>query len=328
MSRCDFSLFFKRLENGESLGKEEALSVIGAPLDEVKDFSDRIRLRFAPNDELCAIVNGKSGRCSEDCRYCAQSAFHRTETAVYPLKDDSFLDDAYRKAEENGLDHFSVVTSGRSLSGEEVKRLSALYARWSSFGKVKVCCSHGLLSAADFRLLADAGVSRYHCNLETSRRFFPSVCTTHSFDDKINTVRAAQTAGLEVCSGGIFGMGESWEDRIDMALELRALGIRSVPLNFLSPIRGTAFETLPPPDDETACRVFGIFRMLLPSAFLRLAGGRASLNRAGVPLFEAGANAAITGDLLTTGGGQADADRAALARRQTGKGGPCDENAQ
>ena len=328
MIRCDFSLFFKRLENGELLGKEEALSAAAAPLDELKDFADRIRRQFSPGSELCAIVNGKSGHCSENCRYCAQSAFHKTDLDAYPLKDGPFLEEAYRKAEKNGLDCFSVVTSGRSLSDGELKRLAPLYARWSSFGKVKVCCSHGLLSAADFQLLADAGVSRYHCNLETSRRFFPSVCTTHSFDDKINTVRAAQTAGLEVCSGGIFGMGESWEDRIDMALELRSLGIRSVPLNFLSPIRGTAFETLPPPDDETACRVFGIFRMLLPSAFLRLAGGRASLNRAGVPLFEAGANAAITGDLLTTGGGQADADRAALARRQTGKGGSCDENAQ
>ena len=187
-----------------------------------------------------------------------------------------------------------------------------------------MCCSHGLLSASGFRLLADAGVFRYHCNLETSRRFFPSICTTHSFDDKIGAVQAAQAAGLEVCSGGIFGMGESWEDRIDMALELRSLGIRSVPLNFLTPIRGTAFETLPPPDDETACRVFAVFRMLLPSALLRLAGGRAALTQAGVPLFDAGADAAITGDLLTTAGGRIAADREALSRSQADRGGGCD----
>lgn len=313
MSLCDFQLYLKKLTNGEPLSGEEALVAAHAPLDELSDFAFRVQRMFAPAYELCAIVNGKSGHCSEDCRYCAQSSFYQTGAECYPLKDNGFLEAAFDRAREQRLNYFSVVTAGRTLPIDEIKTLAALYRRRSADGTVGVCCSHGLLGAEAFRILAAAGVSRYHCNLETSRRYFPFVCTTHSYDDKIKTIREAQAAGLEVCSGGIIGMGETWQDRVDMALELRGLGIRSVPLNFLSPIPGTAFEALPQPSAETACRVFALFRMVLPTAFLRLSGGRSALPEAGMPLFAAGANAAITGDLLTTSGARVDGDRAAIA---------------
>lgn len=313
MSLCDFQLYLKKLTNGEPLSGEEALVAAHAPLDELSDFAFQVQKNFAPSYELCAIVNGKSGHCSEDCRYCAQSSFFKTTSECYSLKDEKFLDKAFSAACGQELNYFSVVTSGRSLSADEVRRLASAYRRWSASGCTGICCSHGLLGTEEFRILATAGVSRYHCNLETSRRYFPYVCTTHSYDDKIRTIREAQAAGLEVCSGGIIGMGETWQDRADMALELRRLGIRSVPLNFLSPISGTAFESLSPPVPETAYRVFALFRMLLPDAFLCLSGGRSALPEAGIPLFAAGANAAITGDLLTTSGGVADSDRAAIA---------------
>lgn len=312
MTPCNFQTFLKKLNDGESLSGEEALAAITAPLDELTDFAARIRQLYASETELCAIVNGKSGCCSEDCRYCAQSSFYKTGTDCYPLKDEVFLNKAFECARRNGLNYFSVVTSGRALPSFEVRKLAGLYRRWSADRAVGICCSHGLLGSEDFRILAEAGVSRYHCNLETSRRFFPFVCTTHSYDEKITAICEAQAAGLEVCSGGIIGMGETWQDRADMALELRRLGIRSVPLNFLSPIAGTAFETLPSPNRETALRVFALFRMLLPTAFLRLAGGRTALPETGKFLFAAGANAAITGNLLTTHGGSADDDRAAI----------------
>lgn len=308
----DFQLYLKKLSDGESLSGEEALIAVHAPLDELTDFAFCVRKIFAPEYELCAIVNGKSGHCSEDCRYCAQSSFYRTASACYSLKSEEFLDKAFSEACGQKLNYFSVVTSGRALPSDEVRQLASVYKRWKASGETKICCSHGLLGRDEFRVLAEAGVSRYHCNLETSRRYFPSVCTTHSYDDKIQAIREAQAVGLEVCSGGIIGMGETWQDRVDMALELRHLGIRSVPLNFLSPIPGTAFEALPPPSLETAYRVFALFRMLLPNAFLRLSGGRASLPESGRPLFTAGANAAITGDLLTTSGGRSDGDRAAI----------------
>lgn len=313
MSLCDFRYLEKKLADGEPLSGEEALGAAGAPLDELTDVVFRVQNMFAPEYELCAIVNGKSGRCSEDCRYCAQSSFHKTASEYYPLKDGEFLDEAFSSACRQRLDYFSVVTSGRALSAGEIRRLVPLYKKWSETGTVGLCCSHGLLRSEEFGLLVEAGVKRYHCNLETSRRYFPFVCTTHSYDEKIRSIREAQASGLEVCSGGIIGMGETWQDRVEMALELRALKIRSIPLNFLSPIPGTAFGSLPAPSAETACRVFALFRLLLPTAFLRLAGGRTALPEAGKFLLKAGANAAITGNLLTTSGGCAADDRAFIA---------------
>lgn len=316
MSHCNLQTLWKKLSDGKPLSAEEAFSAFEAPADEWSDLAFRVQQTFAPETELCAIVNGKSGLCSENCRYCAQSVHHQTEAAVFPLKDEAYLNEAFASACEQRLNFFSVVTSGRALPTDEASRLASLYKKWSDSGKVGVCCSHGLLRLPQFRLLAESGVSRYHCNLETSRRYFPFICTTHTYDDKLTSIREAQAAGLEVCSGGLFGMGESWQDRADLALELRALGIRSVPLNLLSPIAGTPFEGSAPVAEEEARRIFALFRLLLPNAFLRLAGGRSALPQTGQPLFSAGANAAITGSLLTTAGGSAAQDRAALAAAQ------------
>lgn len=260
------------------------------------------RQRCGDTFDLCAIVNGKSGRCSEDCKYCAQSARFSTPAASYPLLGTGEIAEIAQRHFGRGIRRFSVVTSGRTLSAAECDTLCRAYAATAHVCGVSLCASHGLLPYDLLLALGAAGVERYHHNLETSRRYFPAICTTHTYDDKIRTIRAAQRAGLSVCSGGILGLGETMEDRIDMAIDLRALGIRSVPVNILNPIPGTPLGDRKPLETNEIRRVVAVYRFLLPAAALRIAGGRGLLPDRGRGLFEGGANAAISGDMLTTSG--------------------------
>ncbi len=192
-----------------------------------------------------------------------------------PVDRDALI----RQARDNaarGVLRYSIVTSGKRLSDDEVARVCESICAIRENVGIAVCVSFGLLDEAQFLRLREAGVSRVHCNLETSRRYFPSVCTTHSYDEKLETLRAAQRAGLSVCSGGIMGLGEMMEDRIDMALTLRGLGVRSVPVNFLTPIPGTPYAHNAPLSDAEKRRIVAIYRFLLPDAAIRLAGGRGS----------------------------------------------------
>ena len=203
---------------GESISREDALRLLDAPLEELAEAADRIRERFCGNAfDMCTIINGKCGKCSEDCKYCA-------------------------------------------------------------------------------------GASRVHCNLESSERFFPEVCTTHTFAEKVETLKAAKRAGLSVCSGGIMGLGETMEDRIDMVLTARELGVKSVPVNLLNPIPGTPYEKNRVLSGDELCRITAVFRFLIPDGMIRLAGGRGLVADKGEKCFRSGANAAISGDMLTTAG--------------------------
>lgn len=190
----------------------------------------------------------------------------------------------------------------RSLKGEDLERALSAYRRLRRETGVELCASHGLQTQEEFERMKAAGVDRIHANLETSRRYFPHICTTHTYQDKVDNIRRAQAAGLDVCSGGILGMGETWEDRIDMALDLAALGIGSIPLNILRPIPGTPFGDLEPITNEEVLRAVAIFRYLNPTAWIRMAAGRGQFSGGGAELFRSGANAAITGDMLTTTG--------------------------
>lgn len=296
-----------------SLTREEACSLLTAELDPLCAAADTIRRHFCGNTcDLCSIINGKSGRCPEDCRYCAQSAHYAAPVEEYPLLGDEPILKEAQYNHAKGVGRFAVVTSGRRLTDEELDSVCASYRRVGERCGISLCASHGLLSAEQLVRLRQAGVTRYHNNLETSRRFFPYICTTHTYDDKLRTIRAAQEAGLQVCSGGIFGLGETWEDRIDMALELRELGIRSVPLNLLNPIPGTPLAQQERLTEADMCRAVAIYRFLLPRAALRLAGGRGLLADQGRAVFLSGANAAITGDMLTTAGVSIDSDRRML----------------
>lgn len=293
----------EKVLSGELITREEALRLSSEPLDELAPAADTIRrFQCGSTFDLCTIINAKSGRCSENCKFCAQSAHYHTSADTYPLLTASEIRKEAKYNADRGVLRFSLVTSGRKLSDAEVEQVCESVRGIRAACSISVCVSLGLLNETQYKKLADAGVTRVHNNLETSRAFFPEVCTTHTYDDKIEAIRAAQKAGLTVCSGGIVGLGESMEDRIDMALTLRELGIRSVPLNLLNPIPGTPFEQNRLLTNDDLRLISAVFRFLLPDAFIRLAGGRGLLADKGRSCFTSGANAAISGDMLTTSG--------------------------
>lgn len=299
--------------NGEQITKEEAMNLYEQPLEELCESADQIRRKFcAEQFDICTIINGKSGRCSENCKFCAQSAHNHTGAEEYPLLPDEEIIAQARMNHEQGVLRYSIVTSGKRLSDAEVERMCGTVRKIRDDVGIAVCVSFGLLNEAQFRKLNEAGVTRIHNNLESSRRNFPNVCTTHTFDDKIAAIRAAQAAGLTVCSGGIMGLGETAEDRIDMALTLRELGIKSIPVNMLNPIPGTPFENNPKLTEDDMRRIVAVYRFILPDASIRLAGGRGLLADKGKSCFTSGANAAISGDMLTTAGITTKTDMAML----------------
>lgn len=299
--------------NGRQITKEEALFLYGQPLLELCGSADEIRRRFCANRfDICTIINAKSGSCSENCRFCAQSAYNHTCAASYPLLSKEEIVSQARIDHEQGVLRYSIVTSGKRLSDEEVDAMCETVREIKEKVGILVCVSFGLLKEQQFRKLKEAGVTRVHNNLETSRRNFPNICTTHRFDDKVQAIRAAQAAGLSVCSGGIMGLGETTEDRIDMALTLRELGILSVPVNMLNPIPGTPLENNERLTKEEMQRIVAVYRFILPKASIRLAGGRGLLPDKGKSCFTSGANAAISGDMLTTAGITTKTDMALL----------------
>lgn len=288
---------------GKQISREEALWLYEQPLEELCDSADEIRRRFcADTFDICTIINGKSGRCSENCKFCAQSAHNHTGAEEYPLLSVEEIVAQAKKNDERGVLRYSIVTSGKRLSDAEVDSMCEAVRRIKKETDIEVCISFGLLSREQYQKLKEAGVTRVHNNLETSRRNFPNVCSTHSFEDKLEAIGAAQAAGLTVCSGGIMGLGETKEDRIDMALTLRELGISSIPVNMLNPIPGTPFERNKRLTVEDMRRIVAVYRFILPNAFIRLAGGRGLLGDKGRSCFVSGANAAISGDMLTTAG--------------------------
>lgn len=293
----------KKVINSGTLSREEAILLSSAQLEPLCEAADQIRRHFCGNAfDMCSIINGKSGKCPEDCKYCAQSSHYSADTAVYPLLS---TDEILREAKANAADgilRFSIVTSGKRLSDQEVEQVCDSFRKIRETCGISLCASMGLLSQKQFKMLKSAGVVRYHNNLETSRRFFPHICTTHTYEDKIQAIRDARESGLTVCSGGIIGLGETMEDRIDMALTLRDLQIRSVPINVLNPIPGTPLEHNAPLPEDEVCRTAAIFRFLLPDSILRMAGGRGLMEDQGRRVFRSGANGAITQNMLTTGG--------------------------
>lgn len=289
--------------SGEQISKAEAMFLYKQPLDELCESADKIRRQFCSNQfDICTIINGKSGHCSENCKFCAQSAYNHTCAAQYPLLPEEEIIAQAKINHERGVLRYSIVTSGKRLSDAEVDKMCEVIRRIKDEVGISVCVSFGLLNEQQFRKLKDAGATRVHNNLETSRKNFPNICTTHTFDDKVQAIRAAQAAGLSICSGGIMGLGETAEDRIDMALSLRELGIKSVPVNMLNPIPGTPFENNQRLTAEDMRRIVAVYRFILPTASIRLAGGRGLLPDKGKGCFISGANAAISGDMLTTAG--------------------------
>ena len=299
--------------DGGRLDRDQALQLTKAPLEPLCQAANEIRQHFCGNGfDLCTIVNAKCGKCPEDCKYCAQSAHYHTDITTYPLLDAQALVEQAAHNAAQGVGRYSIVTSGRRLQDKEVAQVCQAIRRIRQEVGIHVCISLGLLDQPQFAALKEAGASRVHCNLESSRRYFSEICTTHTYDQKIQTLHAARAAGLELCSGGILGMGETMADRIDLALTLRDLEIHSIPLNFLNPIPGTPLEHQPPLSQEEKRRSVALFRFLLPDTSIRLAGGRGCMSDKGRACFCGGANAAITGDMLTTAGITAQTDQKLL----------------
>ena len=257
--------------DGRRITREDDLSFfLTCDLDELCKGADMIREKFIGDKvDLCSIINGRSGKCPEDCKYCAQSAHNHTNCEVYDFLPEEKILEACRMNEREGVDRFSIVTAGKALTGEEFDKA------------IDLCASMGFLSAEQLHRLHEAGVSSYHHNIETSKRNFPNICTTHTYDMKIETLKKVKAEGMYACSGGIIGMGETWEDRLDMAVSLAEVGVDSIPLNALMPIAGTPLEGLEHISEPDILRTVSFFRYINPEADIRLGAGRALLTNDG-----------------------------------------------
>jgi len=302
------SLYYSAVSNG-GVSESEMREIAEWPLD-------RAALLFAAADQTrrdffggavdpCAIMSVKSGGCGEDCAFCSQSTHNRADIATHGLCPPEEIISRCREAWSKGLP-FCAVSSGRRLSQSEFKALCGTLSECGNNGEKHA--SLGILDDGEFAALREAGVVCYNHNLETSRNHFAKIVTTHSYDDRVTTVRRAKTAGLRVCCGGIFGVGESWDDRIALCLELRGLGVDTVPINFLNAIEGTRVK----PPKETPLeflKIVALYRLAMPKSTIKVCGGREKILGPLQPLiFSAGANGYITGGYLTTGGAGADAD--------------------
>lgn len=294
----------EKIISGERLQSTDDLKFFfETPLEELQQGAGLIQKKYCGNHiDLCTIINGKSGRCGENCKYCAQSAKHHTGVAEYQFLSAQEILTVGKLNEKAGVNRFSIVTSGRALSDSDFEKALDAYKVLRKNLKIDLCASHGILNAEQFKRLRATGVTSYHHNIETSRRFFPQICTTHTYDDRINTIKLAQDADFCVCSGGIIGMGETWQDRLDMAFELFNLGIKSIPINALMAVKGTPLEFRPPLSAEEILRTIAIFRYVNPTANIRLAAGRKLLPDFGASALLHGASASITGNMLTTSG--------------------------
>lgn len=287
---------------GRRINREDDLSVfVTADLNDLCQGADRIREHFVGDKvDLCSIINGRSGKCPEDCKYCAQSAYNNTNCEVHDFLSEEDIIEACHINEREGVDRFSIVTAGRALNGEEFESAIKAYERMKKECNIELCASMGFLDEEQLHRLHEAGVNSYHHNIETSKRNFPNICTTHTYDQKIETLKKVKAEGMYVCSGGIIGMGETWEDRLDMAVSLAEIGVDSIPINALMPIKGTPLEDEPRLTEEEIIRTVAFFRYINPEAEIRLAAGRALLTNDGEKAFKSGASATITGNMLTT----------------------------
>ncbi|GBF33344.1 biotin synthase [Desulfocucumis palustris] len=303
----------QKIMNGENLSRDEAMGLTeidSGSIPELLSVSNKVARHYRGfRLELCSIMNARSGKCSEDCKFCAQSGRYHTGAKIYPVAAKEEVLKQAVSMERAGAKRFSLVTSGRGISERDLDAvLNALELLKRETG-LELCASLGLIDGNKARMLKDAGLSMYHHNLETSPDFYSRICTTHTYQDRVDTINAARKADLRVCAGGIIGLGETFAQRVDMALEIRRLGVDSVPVNFLNPIPGTPLQDIPAPAPLTLLHTLAVFRLILPEAVIRLCGGRKTGLRRLQPLaFWAGADGVMIGDYLTTGGEDLEQD--------------------
>ncbi len=278
-------------------------------LDIIKLGSQIFKQYVTDGFDLCSITNAKSGACKEDCKFCAQSAHNRADIEQYPLRSlEDILKDA-REAVKNKAKRFGIVTSGRSLTDKEIKKIAQAISNIKDELKIEPCASLGELTQKQLEVLKKAGLKRYHHNIETSPSFYPRIVTTHSFEDRIRTVILVKKLGMEICCGGIIGLGESMDDRIDMAFKLKELDVDSVPLNILVPIKGTPMEDLGRLKVSDIIKTIAVFRIMLKDKTIKIAAGRESMLKDFQALaFLAGANGMLINGYLTIKGRSVEDD--------------------
>lgn len=306
----------QRILSGGEVTQAEALWLANVPEKEAlyKAAGEITRHFGKPAFNPCSIINARAGKCSENCKWCAQSGHYHTDSDVHGIVSAGQVLDQARYDESKGVKRFCQVTSGRAVKGEALKKICDNYRELRKHTHLFLCGSLGLLNKEELQQLWDAGMRRYHCNLETAPSYFGEVCTTHTIDEKIQTLKWAREIGFELCSGGIIGMGETQEQRIELAIKLREVHPDSIPINILSPIKGTPLAETPPISDEDILVTVALFRFLHPKAELRFAGGRGRLSRdVQLKALSIGINAAVVGDLLTTVGSKIDEDKALAA---------------
>ena len=307
----------KVLKGGE-ITSEEAVKLINVPDQDTMlllAMADRIRQRFNGDEvDVCAIVNARSGRCPENCKFCAQSAHYHTGVTEYPLLSVEELVAAAKKAKAAGAVRFSIVTSGRGQSkADDFENILQALIRIKEEVGIEICTSLGILTPEQAIKLKEVGVTRYHANIETAPSHFPDICSTHSYEDKMSTIQAAKEAGIRVCSGGILGLNETPEQRVEMAFELKRLNIDSIPLNLLNQIEGTPFQNNKSLTPLEILRAFAVFRFILPKALIRTAGGReVNLRDLQALALNGGMNGIMVGGYLTTGGRRPEDDKTML----------------
>ena len=296
--------------------KQELLDLYNKPLSELLDISHKITEKNFDNTiEACSIISAKTGACSENCKYCAQSKHNNANIECHSLMDVQTVKKAALSAKENGANHFCIVTSGTKPTGKDFTNILQMVKEVAAIDGLHCCASLGLLTEEEIKELKDAGLERYNHNINTSENYHTNICTTHNFKDRVHTVEMIQKYGIEACCGVIIGMGESREDRIDMALSLKKLNPKTVPINFLNPIQGTPLENYGDKiDEEEILKTICIFRIVLPKTLLRYAGGRTTrLSKYNQKLgLIAGINSMLVGNYLTTTGSKSEDDEKML----------------
>ncbi|MDA8415174.1 MAG: biotin synthase BioB [Desulfobacteraceae bacterium] len=308
----------ERVLSGDLLTAEDALrlsTVTGPDLYLLFAEASRIREQFKGSTaSLCSIINAKSGRCPENCAFCAQSSAHTTSVPVYPLVDEEELVRCARSAEQNGARCYGIITSGTGIRpGTELEKICRALRRIKAETGIEPSCSLGILDSQTALMLKEAGMVTYHHNLETSRSFFPNICTTHDYQDDVETVLAVKRTGLKVCCGGIFGLGEGFSHRIELAETLRELDVDTVPINFLNPVEGTRLADAAYLTPLECLTIIALYRFMLPAKDLTVCGGREkNLRELQSWIFLAGASGMMTGNYLTTPGRAPEQDHQML----------------
>lgn len=308
----------KKILRGEEISFTEAMNIMNMDdkyIDCLSESACNIQNAFCRQEiDLCTIMNAKSGKCTEDCKFCAQSVHYSTDIEESDLVEKSDVIKLAKENEREGVNRFSLVTGTRGIDGEDFEKILDIYDELEREVKMDLCASLGILDYNRFLKLKDKGITMYHHNLETSRNFYSEICTTHTYDERIETIEAAKEAGMKVCSGTIIGLGESFKDRVSLAFLLKDLGVESIPINILNPIKGTPLENNKPLSQVEILKTIAVFRMINKNAYIRLAGGRNLIDDYGRNCFNSGANATITGNYLTTSGNKICDDKDMLKK--------------